>query len=103
MPVFSALTHDGLRAAFEKAGYAVLDEDKYNWKVGQGEGVPFIIPRRGRLVAAEVVEGLYRSYWATPALQHEIELQMEIEVTTSIAATQAAAAARPTSDPPAKV
>jgi len=98
VPVLSDLTHDGLRDAFVRAKYAVMDQDKYSFSVARGEGAPFVVPRRGRFVHAEIVEAIYRNHFATAELRHEIEAQVQLEQAAAKAA-RPVVAAKPASDP----
>jgi len=73
MAVLRAPTPQGLKEAFERAGYRVLDEDEYTWLMARGDNdVPIPIPKKGHRIAGGVVDALVHSPFSDSRLRKEI-------------------------------
>jgi len=44
-----------VKRVLELRGYAVVNEDEWNWALAKDKGVPIIIPKDGEYVAVEVM------------------------------------------------
>lgn len=60
MACVGRLTPAGLRKAFEMAWFKVIDQDKFKWTMARGDcDEPFLIPRRCKLIAPEIMDLAY--------------------------------------------
>ena len=60
MPALRLISPIVLKEILLKYAYDVKDQDDYNWVLIRGEESPLVIPKRGDLVAREIMENALR-------------------------------------------
>jgi hypothetical protein len=61
------LPPEQLKEAFEAGGYRIIDQDQYNWVLAKGDtDEPIVLPKRGKLVAIEIMEDAVERARGTP-------------------------------------
>lgn len=56
MPALPLIPPEVLKEVLFKYAYELIDHDDYNWVLRRGEELPLVIPKRGDLVAREIME-----------------------------------------------